>query len=467
MRTRHIHPVLHLLRWPFILAQGGIVGLSAACLVGAFRWGLDAVPRHVWPAARELPARYGLFGILLWGAVLVALAYGAGRMVRAVPLISGGGIPQVELECQGRLHVPLNIWLRVIAAKFLACLMDTAGGLSQGREGPSVQLGAGIGAIVDALCGHTESGRRNLLAAGGAAGMAAAFSAPWAGFIFAFEELKRPVSRTSCLLTLSAAFTAWWGVGAIFGFGQLFPFDDISAPEPAAWWKLLLVGLALGLGGSLYNRALIRLKTAESRLPIPRQWRILPSMLLAGVFLFTLPEILGGGGTLIVQTGGGGTTFAMLLLFLAGKVFFSLLSFTGDAPGGILMPILCVGALLGLAAGCALDGVSPSPENACWLICGMAGFFAAVLGTPLLGLVLVMEISGAASCLPAVALVILTADLTASRLHITPIYAALRSSIVVNAIPGGKRRVALSPRMLQTRSTRPDTRRTARQSARP
>ena len=190
-------------------------------------------------------------------------------------------------------------------------------------------------------------------------------------------------------------------------------------------------------------------------------------MLLAGVFLFTLPEILGGGGTLIVQTGGGGTTFAMLLLFLAGKVFFSLLSFTGDAPGGILMPILCVGALLGLAAGCALDGVSPSPENACWLICGMAGFFAAVLGTPLLGLVLVMEISGAASCLPAVALVILTADLTASRLHITPIYAALRSSIVVNAIPGGKRRVALSPRMLQTRSTRPDTRRTARQSARP
>lgn len=188
MRTRHIHPVLHLLRWPFILAQGGIVGLSAACLVGAFRWGLDAVPRHVWPAARELPARYGLFGILLWGAVLVALAYGAGRMVRAVPLISGGGIPQVELECQGRLHVPLNIWLRVIAAKFLACLMDTAGGLSQGREGPSVQLGAGIGAIVDALCGHTESGRRNLLAAGGAAGMAAAFSAPWAGFIFAFEE---------------------------------------------------------------------------------------------------------------------------------------------------------------------------------------------------------------------------------------------------------------------------------------
>ncbi len=462
MRTRHIHPVIHLLHWPFIFAQGSIIGLSVACLVGAFRWGLDAIPRHVWPAARELSAQYGLFGILLWAAVLVALAYGAGRLVRAVPLISGGGIPQVELECQGRLHVPLSIWLRVIAAKFLACLMDTAGGLSQGREGPSVQLGAGVGAIVDALCGHTESGRRNLLAAGGAAGMAAAFSAPWAGFIFAFEEIKRPVNRTSCLLTLSAALSAWWGVGAIFGFGKLFPFDDIPGPEPAAWWKLLPLGLVLGLGGSLYNRALLGVKTAESRLPIPRKWRILPPMLSAGVFLFALPEVLGGGGALIVQIGGDGTAFAPLLLFLAAKVFFSLLSFTGDAPGGILMPILCVGALLGLAAGCALDGVSPSPENACWLICGMAGFFAAVLGTPLLGLVLVMEISGAAACLPAAALVILVANFVASRLHITPIYEALRSSIVVSAMPGGKQCAALhTPRMLRKESNTPKKRRTA------
>lgn len=450
MHTRHIHPLIHLLHWPFVIAQGVIIGFFTACLVGAFRWGLDAIPRHVWPAARNLSTQYGIFGILLWGAVLAALAYTVGRLVRAVPLISGGGIPQVELECAGRLHVPLNIWLRVIAAKFTGCLMDTAGGLSQGREGPSVQLGAGIGAIVDALCGHTEGGRHNLLAAGGAAGMAAAFSAPWAGFIFAFEEIRRPVNRASVLLTLSATLTSWWGVGAIFGFGQLFPFNNVTAPEPAAWWQILLLGLALGLGGSLYNRALVGVKTAESRLPIPRQWRILPSMLLAGVFLLVLPEVLGGGGSLIVQLGTSETALAPLFLLLAAKVFFSLLSFTGDAPGGILMPILCVGGLLGLAGGCILDGCSPSPQTACWLICGMAGFFAAVLGTPLLGLVLIMEISGAAACLPAVALVILVADFVASRLHITPIYEALRSSIVVNAMPGGKRRAVPRPsRMLQ------------------
>lgn len=443
MRARHIHPFLHLLHWPFVAAQGVVVGLSVACLVGCFRWGLDAIPHYVWPAARGLVERHGVFGALLWGVALIALAYGAGRLVRAVPLISGGGIPQVELECEGRLHVPLNIWLRVIAAKFVGCLMDTAGGLSQGREGPSVQLGAGVGAIVDALCGHTESGRRNLLAAGGAAGMAAAFSAPWAGFIFAFEEIKRPVNRTSFLLTFSAALTSWWGVGAIFGFGQLFPLNNVPAPELAAWWKLLLLGLLLGLGGSLYNRALVGLKTAESRLPIPRQWRIAPSMLLAGIFLIALPEVLGGGGTLIVQMGVSETTFGLIFLLLAAKVFFSLMSFTGDAPGGILMPILCVGALLGLAGGCALDGASPSPDTAYWLICGMAGFFAAVLGTPLLGLVLVMEISGASACLPAAVLVILVANLVASRLHITPIYEALRSSIVVNAIPGGRRRITL------------------------
>ncbi len=432
----HPHPFLRLLRWFFLLTQGILVGLTAACVVGSFRWCLEAIPRHVWPAARTLMEQYGLPGVLLWVAALIALAYTAGRMVRALPLISGGGIPQVELECEGKLHVPPHIWLRVIPAKFLSCLLDTTGGLSQGREGPSVQLGAGIGALADALWGHTESERRNLLAAGGAAGMAAAFSAPWAATIFAFEELGRPVNRASCLLTFCAAFSSWMIVEKFFGFGRLFPFSDLAVPD-MAWWKLILLGLALGLGGSLYNRALVGLKTAEARLPLPRQWRILPPMLLAGLLLFFLPEVLGGGSSLILQMGSEEIALGTLFLLLTVKSAFSLLSFTGDAPGGILMPILCVGALSGLAGAFILEGVYPSPATICWLVWGMAGFFAAVLGTPLVSLVLVMEITGASACLPSAVLVVLSANFVAARLHIPPIYAALRASIVVNSLPGG------------------------------
>lgn len=167
-----------------------------------------------------------------------------------------------------------------------------------------------------------------------------------------------------------------------------------------AWWKLILLGLALGLGGSLYNRALVGLKTAESRLPLPRQVRILPPMLLAGL-LFFLPA-RSAWGRKFPNPANGQRRIALgtLFLLLTVKSAFSLLSFTGDAPGGILMPILCVGALSGLAGAFILEGVYPSPATICWLVWGMAGFFAAVLGTPLVSLVLVMEITGASACLP-------------------------------------------------------------------
>ena len=191
--------------------------------------------------------------------------------------------------------------------------------------------------------------------------------------------------------------------------------------------------------GVFYNKALLGTKNFEAaHTPLSQNWRILPPMLVAFVLALTCPAVLGGGedlaGSLIRFAADPSAVLLSLLLLAALKIAFSLLSYTGNVPGGILMPMLCIGALLGALCGQAALGAGLVDETSwqSFIIYGMAGFFVSMVRVPLTGIALVTEMSGALCCLPGAFVVAFIASWTADALRCPPVYDSLRAAIVVS-----------------------------------
>lgn len=412
--------------------RGLVVGLCTGGVVACFRVMHDS--SFVWLLRFLDQFRHTWWIPLLWGVGLCGLAYFLGRLRQAVPLISGSGIPQTELTLKGNLPVAPQMWPRILLAKFTGSWLALLGGLSLGREGPCIQMGGAIGAIASNLWGQKQEKDNVHLIGGAAAGLAAAFGAPLAGILFAFEEMKCRITRFTLISTVLGAISAQWVAAKLFGLGRLFPFHAFKPPSLTESWTLLVFGVMIGFLGVGYNIGLLWIRDAEARQTLlPDAWRILPSLLVSGMLFFTFPLVLGGGDNLVVDLGTRHFPFILLILLLALKFGFSLYSYIGGVPGGLLMPLVCLGALWGHLFGRLLaDASLILPEAAdSFIIFGMAGYFAAIVRAPLTGIALVLEMSGAWACLPGTLLVGLLANLTADKLHCPPVYDSLKERIVV------------------------------------
>jgi len=178
-----------------------LVGLLAGLLAVAFRWALDGGERlrtHLILWAQRYPT---------WGWLLpIAVgAVGAGIAVRLVsqvaPETAGSGIPHLKAVLY---RLRSMRWQRIVPVKFLAGMLAIGGGLTLGREGPTVQMGGAVGAAVAELLKISPRERQTLIAAGAGAGLAAAFNAPLTGLAFVLEEVQRDFTP----LVFSASFLA-------------------------------------------------------------------------------------------------------------------------------------------------------------------------------------------------------------------------------------------------------------------
>ena len=184
-----------------------------------------------------------------------------------------------------------------------------------------------------------------------------------------------------------------------------------------------------------YTKTLLWLHDREAgQTLIPDRWRALPPLLLAGCLALFAPLLIGGGESLIIFVGEHDVALKTLILLLAFKYLFAQYSTVASIPGGLLMPILCLGALWGrlwaelpvsaLAAhGLASGSVQP------YVLFGMVSYFAATVRAPLTGIVLVTEMSGTYTCLPGSLLAGLIACKVANLLHCPPVYDSLKERI--------------------------------------
>ena len=284
-------------------------------------------------------------------------------------------------------------------------------GLSLGREGPSIQIGASGAQCVS----HRLRGRRRedmqehyLVTAGAAAGLSAAFSAPLSGMMFALEGVHRSFSPAILMGATAASLTADFVSKYCFGLRPVLDFGDIGQLSLEEYVWLIPLGLVAGLVGSLMSRPMIAIAIA---LPV-------------GIWL---PDVLGGGSNLIDTAEHARVGLGMLCLLFVAKMLFTSTSFGSGAPGGIFMPILAVGSLGGGICGEVLHrfGDLPSDAVAVFAVCVMTGTLAASVKTPITSILLAVEMSGTLTHMLPVAAVAFIALLVSDLLRTKPIYGEL------------------------------------------
>jgi H+/Cl- antiporter ClcA len=375
---------------------------------------------------------------LLWTPALTALLVWAIR--RWAPGAAGSGVPHVMAALDS--HVPREqrhrfISLKLSLAKVLGVSGGVLAGLSIGRQGPSVQVAAGVMHHArHYLSERTAISDRELLVAGGAAGIAAAFNTPLGGIVFAIEELSRRLEQRSSGLMLAAIVVS--GLVSVSVFGNLSYFGRVSVPAPA-WstllWPGFLIAMGCGLAGGLMARLLLVSTTGlpdrfcAYRRACPVRFAALCGLGVAVIGIVTDGATTGGGhhhvrDLLAMQSVEEHTP----LLFSGLKFVASWWSAWSGVPGGIFGPSLALGA----GVGADVAWLTGTPQVQALIALGMAAFLAAVTQTPITAMIIVMEMTDGHNMVLSLMAGALLASLV-SRMISKPLYSTMSEYLLAAA----------------------------------
>lgn len=414
---------LNKIKWSIVL-KGLIVGVVSGLLAILYRlcleYGIDFATK-IYAFMKIHP-----LAVLLWIIAAVAAGFFIAYLVKLEPMASGSGIPQVE----GVVLFGLKMkWYTILAVRFLGGALCSVFGLSLGREGPSIQIGACGGQFVSKRCGKDKLEENYLITGGAAAGLSAAFNAPLSGMVFALEEVHRSFSPLILLSATVASLTADFISKTVFGLRPVLDFQSIPELPLKFYLWLIPLGVVAGLTGSLMNKSLLLFQSLYNRLPA--RIRPMTALLIALPFGLFLPQVLGGGQGLIKMSESAQVGIAMLLIFFLAKMLFTCTSFGSGVPGGIFLPILSIGALSGGIFGLfAAHFGLPSQYIADFAVCAMAGALSSAVKAPVTSILLTAEMSGTLVHMLPVAICSFIALLLSDVLKVQPIYEALLERFV-------------------------------------
>lgn len=407
-----------------IYVFSALVGIISGLAVVAYRSSITAAERfrdHI------LGSESSPLLILLWFSMALAAAVITSLFIRKSPLIKGSGIPQVKAFLMRRIHFQ---WKKELPLKFAGGALALGAGLSLGREGPSIQLGALIGTALEDIF-HIPDYRRYLVTAGAAAGISAAFNAPLAGVLFCIEELHRNFSPLMLTVTMISSFAANVMMWIFFGTEPVFNITILETLPLHYYFTVILgIGVLTGVLGSLFNLGLLKFQKLYQRFVPKEPLRIVSAFLAAGIVSMFYPAITGGGNNLVSYSYLSSMALFPIAMLLAGKFLFTLFSYASGAPGGIFLPMLAIGSVLGGTVYSLLAAFGyQSPYLPNYILLGMTGFFVAVVRAPITGAVLITEMSGFFGHFPAFIFVSIIATLTANILKTKPVYDSLLAQI--------------------------------------
>lgn len=407
-----------------LLLEGLALGLGAGISISVFRYllaGSEILRPVIYHNLREVLADGQWQWLALYILSFIIIAYLLKLIVAREPMCTGSGIPQIKGILQGDMSMR---WFSVLWSKIIGGVLAIGAGMSLGREGPSVQIGACVGQGLSQTSRRTRFESRILMTAGAGAGLAAAFNAPLAGVIFGLEEMQKTISPALLLTGITASITAATVTEVVFGISPVFSMGYLL-PLPLNLFDVLVVaGMVIGLLGRLFNIALAYSLNTYSRLGLSGMKKPLVPLALAGILGFVLPEILGGGNLLVDSLVVTDYTIGFLCLLFVGKFLFTMICFGSGVPGGIFLPMLVLGAAGGavLAKLLVLAGLLPAMYYADIIVFGMAAYFSSVVKSPVTGSILILEMTGSFQHMLALLVVSLTAyvisDLTGGR----PVY---------------------------------------------
>jgi CIC family chloride channel protein len=374
-----------------------LAGLGAGVIGALFRLALEHANRFREASAAWLAA-WSAGGFVLFAALAAAAAATAAWLVRRVePSAAGSGIPRVMAVLDEAVE-PATA--RVIPVKFVAGTLAIGSGLALGREGPTVQMGASLAYQAGRLFRLNWADCRVLLAAGAGAGFAVAFNAPIAGALFVFEVLVRRFEARMAVAALAACAVATWVGRALSGNTAEFTVAPLTEPALLKLPLFILLGIAAGLAGMLYNRTLLATLRVSERLPgLPVEVRAGVIGAAMGALAWFAPSLVGGGDGLAQQALSGEGSLVLLPLLFLLRLGLIAVSVAAGTPGGLLVPFLALGAELGLWVGllCALAFPGLALETHGFAVVGMAALFTAIVRAPITAIVLVCEMTASAT----------------------------------------------------------------------
>ncbi|MDZ8050910.1 MAG: chloride channel protein [Aulosira sp. ZfuVER01] len=370
------------------IAEASVIGLVAALSAVLLKVGSGWLGTWRVHSSHLLPA---------WLALpLVGMGFGflAGWLVqRFAPEASGSGIPQVKATLA---NVPMTLSWRVAAVKLISAIIALGSGITLGRQGPTVQVGAGLAAGMSRWVPTSPDHRRQMIAAGAGAGLAAAFNAPIAGVLFIIEELLHDLSGITLGTAIIASFIGGV-ISRLLGGGSL----DLNLPSTESLSQFsipeipffLLLGILAGLLGALFNQGLVFSIKIYRRLHVSLPLRVALAGFVSGCVVALLPPSFRDNTGLREYLITGDSNALLAAIAFVAQFLLTLVAFGSGAPGGLFAPSLilgtCLGHIIGVFESQLLGGGSP----ATYALAGMGGFFSAVSKVPITAIVIVFEMT--------------------------------------------------------------------------
>lgn len=395
-----------------LLFFGIIIGIFAGLFSAFYRFVIHSIEHLTEHLIEFYSSNYIYLFLFLFFAIIISIV--VGYIKKFESLCGGSGIPQVEAEIEGEISANP---VRVLFSKIVGGSLSALCGLSVGREGPSIQIGAMVGKFISKLLKQDIQTEKFLLTCGASAGLSSAFNAPVSGVLFAVEEVHRHVNRKLLITAMAAAVSADTVSKILYGTNTVFNFNLTRRLPLTSYWLLIIFGIILAVLGVIYIITMKLLMNFNDRLKIRQEFKFILYFIVPVVLLFTFPYVLGGGGILMAEIQKD-LPIKMLLLMFVIKLVFSCFSFSSGIPGGIFFPILVLGATIGAIFGKIVD---PMYINS-FIVLGMAGYLTAVVRAPITASILIFEMTGNLSYFLPISIICLITYVIPDYLKAEPIY---------------------------------------------
>jgi CIC family chloride channel protein len=401
------------------LALTVAVGVLAGLIAVLFTVAIDATTRFFFgvdPSAARLfivpPAVSVLTGVLL--------AY-------VFPGVRGSGVPQAKAAFH--LHRGV-IPGRVPVGKFITGVLCIGSGHAMGREGPSVQIGAGLASVIGRWVPLPPHRLKELLPVGVAGALAAAFNTPVAAVLFALEEIIGDMNAALLGSTVVASVAAVVVERAILGNEPLFHVPSYHLEHPAELLAYVVLGVVGGVVSLAFCKGLLGLRHLFLRMPAMTRV-VQPAIggLAIGAILIFVPQVLGVGYEYVDEALNGAMVLRTMALLCLVKMLATIVSYASGNAGGIFAPSLYIGAMAGGVVGTLVHRFAPFPtaEPGAYALVGMGTLFAGIIRAPMTSVFMIFEITQDYQILVPLMVANMLSFVISRRYQHEPVYHALLS----------------------------------------
>lgn len=426
-------------------------GTLTGILTGAVIWGYSVLAEKILELSASMYTFFteNLAFLPILTVVLLAAATLSYFNTKLTPEAKGGGVPYIEGAARGML--PLK-WYKVAPAAIAGSFLSFLCGLPLGSEGPSVLIGGAVGSGVNMIDGNRDikgnAWQRLSITGGASAGFATALNAPLAGILFALEECHKKFSPVVMLMAfISVLFSVvtskllrlWTKMGE----HKLFEFQIVGLGVTDLYLPLI-VGVVIGFAAIGFLWLLTKSMKAMGKLKVHGLIKIMAAFLLAGIACVAFimitgsADLIGGGSGIINKVGNMSLGWKLILAYLIVKVFLIIFCASSRVSGGLFIPFLCIGALLGgliakVMVACGMDTAYFSTI----VVIAMCAFLGSMLKAPITAIVLIIELAGGSvDSLFGSLIAIIVAYLITELFHTKPVYDLMLEDIIKNRREG-------------------------------